>query len=63
MVLATLESSPTSAKYSMNLCGRFESIGGIEKLPVAVYLIQVNEQPFDKISTTSSFELSTQNQC
>lgn len=30
MILVRLESSPTSAKYAMNVCGRFEGIDGVD---------------------------------
>ena len=32
MLVAGLESSPTSAMYTMNLCGRVEGVDGVEAL-------------------------------
>ena len=30
MIVAGLESSPTSAMYTMNVCGRVEGVDGVE---------------------------------
>jgi hypothetical protein len=32
MILAELESSPTSAKYSINICGKVAGISGVENI-------------------------------
>jgi hypothetical protein len=34
MILARLESSPTSAKYTMNVCGRVEGVDAVEAVGV-----------------------------
>jgi|LauGreDrversion4_2_1035121.scaffolds.fasta_scaffold117760_4 hypothetical protein len=63
MIIGVMEASPTSAKYSMKVCGRFEGIDGIDKLPISLYMVELNDQSYSKLSTNTSFEISTQNAC
>lgn len=63
MLIAVLEASPTSSKYAVKVCGRFEAIDGIQTLPVFVYMIELNDQSYTKLSTNASFELGTSNAC
>lgn len=63
MIIAVLDASPTSAKYAVKVCGRFEAIDGIQTLPVSVYMIELNDQSFSRLSTNSSFDINTSNSC
>ena len=63
MILARLESSPVSATYTMNICGRIEGIDGVDKLSGSVYLIETNDQPYQVISTKKEIQLSKVASC
>jgi hypothetical protein len=58
MLMAMLESSPTSARYNMNICGKIAGVSGVDKIAASVYIIELSDIPYQKISTTTMIEFT-----
>jgi hypothetical protein len=62
MLIVDLDTTPTSTEYTLKACGYFINTA-VPSWPADVYLMQLNSEPFSRISSVSQITFNTSDIC